>query len=112
MPHPYPDAPSIKQFVDNATLQGCVEGVFEKTGKRYLESSDGIVAFLPSKDDDALISPLKLAQLVRRLGVKGYEDFLVANGYGEDGADKPSNEAPRWPWTLFPIRNISLPSSL
>lgn len=88
---PLPRRTLDKQFVDNATRQGCVEGVFEKTGKRYLESPDGIVAFLPAKEEDALISPLKLAQLVRRLGVKGYEDFLVANGYGEDGADKPSN---------------------
>ena len=89
MAHPHPDTPSLKQFVDAAERQGCVMGVIERTGLRYLETQSGAVAFLPDIPDEDLIRPEKLAYLVRALGVTGYAEILVCWGYGEDGADKP-----------------------
>lgn len=91
MPHPFPDAPSIKQFVDNATQQGCEEGVVEKTGIRYLKTPDGVFATLPSGGDDELLRPGKLAQLVRALKVTGYDEFLDRHGYKPDGWPKPKD---------------------
>jgi len=89
MAHPYPDAPSLKQFVDNATRQGCTEGTVHRTGLKFLETPGGAIATLPDIADEDLIKPEKLAQMVRVLGVTGYEDFLVSRGYGPDGANKP-----------------------
>jgi hypothetical protein len=88
MAHPHPNAPSLKQFVDNAVRQGCVERVVSTTGRRYLKTADNRFAFLPKIADEELILPGKLAELVRNLGVGGYDEFLEQCGYTGDGRTK------------------------
>lgn len=100
MSHPHPDMPSIKMFVENATRQGCderisrpVHGLKETIVKRYLirTSPPIVAATLPSGDDDTFLTPGKLAELVRVLGVTGYEAPLIRHGYGPDGTGNPTH---------------------
>jgi hypothetical protein len=75
----------------NAVRQGCTLGKVSRTGMDYLETPEGVIKTLPDIGDDELIRPGKLAELVRALGVAGYEEFLTSQGYGADGANKPTN---------------------
>lgn len=87
MAYPFAKMPTLKEFINSAKAQGWEERVADRivqghkgpTRARYLiRSEPGTpIAILPEIDDDERLAPTVLSNLVRLLGIDGYDHCVL-----------------------------------
>ena len=89
MPFPFAKMPTLREFINAAVSQGCVEkfsgltirGPRGETCPKYLvgKGARAPIAILPDIEDDERLTPAVLSNLVRVLSVRGYEYCILNN---------------------------------
>lgn len=103
MSFPFKGMPTLREFVYAAVQQGCKErevpGIVGARGPakaRYLVGAgpNAPIVILPNVGDSVRLTPTVLANLVRTLGVTGYEDCVIDESKSYTYLDERDSDQP------------------